>query len=139
MSMQKGTLVELKMSDGASPTETFTAIGGLRTIDLHVQRAIQTANTVNSGAWRHLVEESGVSAVRVQGNGSSLNDAVEQRLRNRALDGKSNCFELYFANGDILRGDFMVAHYASSGNVRDAESFALTLESAGTLSFTPAS
>lgn len=135
---QKGSLVLLKIGNGGSPSESFTTIGGMRTTQLNVNRQPVNDGDVESGAWRSLMSGAGAASVRIRGAGLFADDAAQDTLLTKALNGAGANYRFCFANGDILSGAFIVTAYERSGSMSDAEGFTVTLESAGAPSFTSA-
>ena len=134
MTAQNGALVLIKVGDGGSP-ETFTTIGGLRTSAIRLNNQILNATTLESGAWRQLAG-SGISAMSISGNGMFTDAASEGTVRGYAFAASVNNYQFFFANGDYVTGAFQVTAYERSGDINAEETFALTLESAGSITFT---
>lgn len=137
--MQKGSLVLLKIGNGATPTESFTTVGGLRTTQLKIERALVSDADVESGAWRSAMSGAGLSNMRLRGVGVYSDEASHDALLTKALSGAAANYGFYFANGDVMKGAFVMTAYERGGGVKDAESFSVTLDSAGTPVFTAAS
>ena len=135
MSAGKGSMVLLKIGDGATPAETFTTIGGLRMTKTGVNRQLIAADTVDGDGWRRILSECGSSSVRIQAEGIFHASAAEQLLRAQALAGSLASYKMYFSNGDILEGAFLVTAYERSGKVGEMEAFSVTLESAGNVTY----
>ncbi len=136
MVARKGKDVLLKLGDGATPTENFVTVGGLRTTRLRLNRQLVDATNVASGAWRVGVSSAGITALQVQGEGIFTNSAAEEGVRAVALSGATQNFELLFGNSQKLTGSFIVTAYERAGTLRDAEQFSVTLESAGEVVYT---
>jgi TP901-1 family phage major tail protein len=135
MSAQKGEMVLLKIGDGAQPDEQFATLGGLRTTRMTVNRQVVVANHAGGGGWREALQQAGSAYVRVQGSGIFTDALAESRLRAQAMQGSAMQYRLHFGNGDQLQGAFVVSNYERSGRLGELESFAVTLESAGDVSY----
>jgi TP901-1 family phage major tail protein len=135
MTAMKGSLVLLKAGDGATPTEAFTTLGGLQVTRMVVQNRPVASDTLESGAWRSLAGGAGLKQALIEGHGIFTNAASEDIVRANALAGSVNNYKLAFPNGSIVSGAFIVAAYAREGDVEQAEAYAITLESAGAISY----
>lgn len=135
MTALQGMLVLIKVGDGQS-TETFYTIGGLRTSKLIINNKIVETTNRESGQWRSLLNNSGLSFVTISGSGIFTDLASEEMVRARAFTGNINNYQFIFANGDCLFGPFKIATYERNGNHDAEESYSLTLESAGNLTYT---
>lgn len=138
MAAQKGSLVLLKVGNGATPTELFTSIGGLRTTSFtHNNQSVDATNR-ESGAWRALLDGAGMRSISISGSGVFTDSAAEEAVRGFALSNSVRNYELTFGNGDKLTGPFQITAYQRAGSYSDAETYSLTLASAGQVTFTTA-
>lgn len=133
MTAYAGETVQLRIGDGASPIESFTAIGGLQVNQLQLQRNAVEANDVADDGWRRLAA-GGIRSVRISGQGVFSDSAAEETLRAHAFAGTIANVELEFGNGDVVSGAFMITAYERRGDIAEAENFEVTLESSGTVS-----
>ncbi len=138
MTAQKGSLVLLKVGDGATPTESFTTVGGLRTTSFTHNNQTVDATNKDSGAWRELLDGAGTRSVSISGSGVFTDSAAEETVRGYAMNNAINNYELTFGNGDKLSGAFQITSYQRAGSHNDAESYSVTLASAGQVSFVTA-
>lgn len=134
MTAQQGALVLIKAGNGGSP-ESFTTIGGLRASQMDINHQPMVATNVESGAWRQLLANAGILSFRIGGSGRFTDSAAEETLRAHAFSGSINNYRFVFPNGNNVTGPFAVTSYSRSGEEEGEELFALTLESAGTISF----
>lgn len=138
MTAQQGSLLLLKVGDGATPTENFTTVGGLRaTAFTHNNQSVDTTNK-DSGAWRQLLDGAGTRSLSVSGSGVFTDSAAEETVRGFAMSNQIRNYRLTFGNGDTLTGPFQIVSYQRSGNYNNEETYALTLASAGAVTFTTA-
>lgn len=138
MTAQKGSLVLLKVGDGGTPTETFTTVGGLRTTSFTHNNQTVDATNKDSGAWRELLEGAGVRSISISGSGVFTDSAAEETVRGYAVNNSIQNYELTFGNGDKLSGAFQITSYQRAGTYNDAETYSITLASAGAVTFTTA-
>lgn len=136
MTAQKGESVVLKVGNGATPTEIFIEIGGLRDISLRLNNDAIESNNLTSGKYRRLISQSGISSMAISGKGYFTDSTSEETLRGYAFSGTSNNFEISFGNGDKISGAFVIKNYERSGNWASQEDYSIILQSAGGILFT---
>jgi TP901-1 family phage major tail protein len=135
MTAQKGSLVLLKVGNGGGP-EVFTTVGGLRTTSFtHNNQTIDTTNK-DSGAWRQLLDGAGTRSITISGSGVFTDVASEEMVRGYAMNNQIKNFQMTFGNGDVLAGSFQITSYQRAGNYNNEETYAITLASAGTVTYT---
>lgn len=126
-----GNLVLLKIKQGKS----YEVMGGMRTTRFLLNNQIIDATHKESGKWRELLDEVGVSSVSITGSGIFTNKSSEQIVRDIAFKNKKAEFLLTFGNGDQMEGKFIVSTYERSGNVSEEETYNISLESAGEVNY----
>ena len=138
MTAQQGSLVLLKVGDGATPTENFTTVGGLRTTSFtHNNQTVDTTNK-ESGAWRELLDGAGTRSITIAGSGVFTDAASEETVRGFAMNNQIKNYQMTFGNGDVMEGAFQITSYQRAGNYNNEETYSLSLASAGAITFTPA-
>lgn len=135
MTAQKGSLVLIKVGDGAG-SETFTTIGGLRTSRFSINNQSVDATNKDSGAWRRLLDGAGIRSVSLSGTGIFTDSTAEETVRSYAFSNTIKNYKFFFANGDSITGAFQITSYERSGNYDGEETYALSLASAGAITFT---
>jgi TP901-1 family phage major tail protein len=135
MVAQNGSLVLLKIGRGLSP-EQYITIGGMRTTKFLLNNQIIDSSHKESGKWRQLLFDAGISSVTIAGSGIFTDAQSEIILRQHAFANKPANFLLCFGNGDILTGIFIISSYERIGNYAEEEGYNLTLESAGEILYT---
>lgn len=136
MSGQKGRDVLIKISDGEDP-ESFVTIAGIRakTISLNA-RTVDGTSGESPDAWRELVAGAGVKAASVSGAGV-FKDAESDALIQQAFFAQAvSAFQLVIPDFGVLEGPFLIEALDYSGDHDGEAAFAITLASAGALSFT---
>ncbi len=134
MAIQKGNLLLLRIGDGQA-SETFTTIGGIRATNMRLNNNIVDASNVASGAWRKLLDNSGISSLSVEGKGFFADSTAEETMRGYAFSNIIKNYELLFANGDKISGAFQIASYERDGDYDNVEGYSMTLESSGDITF----
>ncbi|MBN9788648.1 phage tail protein [Pseudonocardia sp. TMWB2A] len=130
MAIEKGSAFLLKVGNGGSPP-TYQTVAGLRTTQLSVNGDPVNVTSKDSGGWRELLSGAGVRSVSASGAGIFTGSAAEVRIKNNALAGTIDDYELAFESGEKLRGRFLVTRLDYAGDYNGERSYAMSLESSG--------
>ena len=130
MAAEKGSAFLLKVGDGAA-TPVYSTVAGLRTTQLPINGEAVVITNKGSGGWRELLSGAGVRSVSVAGAGVFTGSAAETRLKNNALAGLIDDYELSFESGERLRGKFLLTRLDYAGDFNGERSYTLALESSG--------
>jgi len=130
MPVEKGSAFLLKVGDGATPI-VYATVAGMRTTQLSINGEPVNVTHKDSGGWRELLSEAGVRSVSVSGAGVFTGSAAETRLRNNALGGSLDDYELAFESGAKMRARFLVARLDYAGDYNGERNYTLALESSG--------
>jgi predicted secreted protein len=120
MPAEKGSAFLLKVGDGAA-TPVYSTVAGLRTTQMSVNGDAVVITNKGSGGWRDLLSGAGVFT----------GSAAETRIKNNALSGVVDDYELSFESGERLKGKFLVARLDYAGDFNGERSYTLALESSG--------
>jgi len=136
MAAQAGKDILLKISDGAA-TPTFVTVAGLRarTISLNA-RTIDATDSDSAGRWRELLAGAGVRACAVSGSGVFRDAASDAQVRQSFFDQSARVWRLVIPDFGQLEGPFIVAALEYAGDHDGEAAFALSLASAGAVTFT---
>jgi TP901-1 family phage major tail protein len=136
MSAQKGKDLLIRIGDGASP-ESFTTVAGLRATTLAFNaQTIDVTNADSAGQWRELLAGGGVKSATISGAGVFKDAASDAALRNAFFAQACPNFELVIPDFGIVGGPFKLASLQYEGPYDGEVKLALSLVSAGALSFT---
>jgi TP901-1 family phage major tail protein len=130
MAAEKGSAFLLKVGDGGT-TPVYTTIAGLRTTQLSINGESVVITNKGSGGWRELLSGAGVRSVSASGAGVFTGSTSEARIKQSALSGVLDDYELSFESGERLRGKFLVARLDYAGDFNGERSYTLSLESSG--------
>ncbi len=130
MAVESGAAFLLRMSDGGSP-EQFRTVAGLRTTQMTIATEQVVVTNKGSGGWRDLLPVGGVRSVSISGAGVFTGSAAEMALKERALTGALDRFEVSFEGGERLRGTFQLSRLDYSGDFNGERTYTLALESSG--------
>lgn len=136
MAGQKGRDVLLKIGDGGAP-EAFTTIAGVRakTISLNA-RSVDGTSGESPDAWRELIAGAGVKSATVSGAGVFKDAASDATLRSVFFAQSARNWRLVLPDFGTLEGPFLIEALDYSGDHDGEAAFALTLASAGAITFT---
>ena len=133
MAGQRGRDILLKISDGAGG---FTTLAGVRASRIQLSAGSVDGTSADSAeAWRELVAGAGVKSARVTGRGVFKDAASDARMRAVFFAGEAPDWQLILPDFGILAGAFQITELSWSGAHDGEAEFAVTLESAGHLSF----
>jgi TP901-1 family phage major tail protein len=130
MAAEKGSAFLLKIGNGA-PTPVFSTVAGLRTTQLSINGEAVVITNKSSGGWRELLPGAGVRSVSVTAAGVFTGSAAETRLKNNALAGTIDDYQLVFESGEQLQGKFLLTRLDYSGDFNGERAYTLALESSG--------
>lgn len=138
MAGQKGRDVLIKIGDGDTP-EAFTTIAGIRakTISLNA-RTVDGTSGESAGAWRELIAGAGVKSASVSGAGVFKDAASDALIQEAFFTQSARTFQLVIPDFGLLEGPFLVEALDYSGDHDGEAAFAVTLASAGAISFSAA-
>jgi TP901-1 family phage major tail protein len=130
MAIENGSAFLLKIGDGAVPL-AYQTVAGLRTTQLSVNGEAVNVTTKDSGGWRELLSGAGVRSVSVSAAGIFTGSNAEVRLRDHALGGTIDDYQLSFESGERMQGRFLVTRLDYAGDYNGERQYTLSLESSG--------
>ncbi|HRO04743.1 MAG TPA: phage major tail protein, TP901-1 family [Terricaulis sp.] len=133
MTGQKGRDVLIKIADG----ESFTTLAGIRakTISLNA-RSVDGTSGESPEAWRELIAGAGVKSASVSGAGVFKDAASDVALQTAFFAQAVRNYQLVIPGFGVIEGPFLIESLDYSGDHDGEAAFAVTLASAGALSFT---
>ena len=136
MAAQKGKDILLKIGDGEDP-EVFTTVAGLRarTISLNA-RTVDATDSDSAGRWRELLAGAGVRQASVSGAGVFRDAASDAAMRAAFFAQSADNWRLIVPDFGTLEGPFLVAALEYAGEHEGEATYAITLASAGEVTFT---
>jgi TP901-1 family phage major tail protein len=133
MAVEKGSAFLLKIGNGQTPL-VYATVAGLRTTQISLNGEAVNITSKDSGGWRDLLPGAGVRSVSVSGAGIFTGSAAELRLRDHALAGAIDDYELSFESGERLLGRFLITRLDYAGDYNGERSYTVSLESSGPVS-----
>lgn len=136
MAGQKGRDVLIKIGDGGEP-ETFATVAGIRakTISLNA-RTVDGTSGESPQAWRELIAGAGVKSASVSGAGVFKDAASDAAIQQAFFAQSVQSFQLVIPDFGAIEGPFLIESLDYTGDHDGEAAFAITLASAGALSFT---
>lgn len=136
MAAQAGKDILLKIGDGGSP-QAFVSVAGLRarTISLNA-RTIDATDSDSAGRWRELLAGAGARSAAVSGSGVFRDAPSDAMVRQSFFDQSALTWRLVIPDFGQLEGPFLVAALEYAGDHDGEAAFALSLASAGPVTFT---
>ena len=133
MSAQRGKDILLKI-EGAPGV--FTTVAGLRarTISLNA-RTVDATDGDSAGRWRELLAGAGVKSAAVAGQGIFRDAASDALIREAFFSQSASVWRLIVPDFGVLEGPFLVAALEYAGEHEGEATFAISLASAGEISF----
>jgi TP901-1 family phage major tail protein len=133
MAAQRGKDMLLKI-EGAPGV--FTTVAGLRarTIALNA-RTVEATDGDSAGRWRELLAGAGVKAAAVSGQGIFRDAASDSLIREAFFSQEARTWRLIVPDFGTLQGPFLIAALEYAGEHEGEASFAMSLASAGEVTF----
>ena len=133
MAAQRGKDILLKIENAPG---VFTTVAGLRarTISLNA-RAIDATDGDSTGRWRELRGGAGVKSAAVAGQGIFRDAASDALIREAFFDQAARTWRLIVPDFGTLEGAFLVSALEYAGEHEGEATFAISLASAGEVTF----
>ncbi|WP_422363183.1 phage major tail protein, TP901-1 family [Pyruvatibacter mobilis] len=134
MAAQKGKSLLLKIGDGAT-SETFATVAGMRTTSLTInEETVDITNKSTSGQFRELLR-AGVKSVSASGSGVFTDSSAEGDVRSDVFGSTLTNYQVVVPDFGTFEGAFLVATLSYAGEHNGEVTYDMTIESAGTITF----
>ena len=130
MAAQKGSSFLLKENSSATPV----VVGGLRSTSMTING--EMVDITDKG--RALLEGGGVRSMSISASGVFTDSAGENTVRGYAMDGQIKAYQLAFGDGSTLDASFAITSFEKAGEYNGEETYSLSLESSGQITWTNA-
>lgn len=121
--------------NGADP-EVFAVVGGFTSNNFSINSETVDVTTKSSNGWRTLLNQGGISSISISGSGVVENDQAQKNLTSRVLTRQIHNYQIQVPGVGDFTGPFAVASFSANGDHSGAETFDVSLESAGEITFT---
>ena len=133
MAAQRGKDILLKI-EGAPGV--FTTVAGLRARTLSLNaRSVDATDGDSAGRWRELLDGAGVKSAAVAGQGIFRDAASDAAIREAFFEQSARTWRLIVPDFGVLEGPFLVAALEYAGEHEGEATFAISLASAGEVTF----
>jgi TP901-1 family phage major tail protein len=117
---------------GGSPV-----IAAMRTTKFTIAgEKIDVTDKDSVGQYRELLAAAGIVSVSISATGLLHGNTQSTTLANRTIARSLDTYRLEFDNGDNLVGSFQLVNFEVAGDYNNEQTYAITLESGGSLTFT---
>jgi len=143
MAAQKGSAFLLKDNS----TGTGVTLGGMRSTSMSINGETVDITTKDSATFdaasgndigRVLGGNMGIRSMSLSASGVFTDSASENTTRTTAFSGDIVNYDLVFADTSTAKGAFIITSYERAGEYNGEETYSLTLESSGTITYTNA-
>ena len=142
MAAQKGSSFLLKENSSATPV----VVGGLRSTSMTINGEMVDITdkespvfiTAGTDKGRALLEGGGVRSMSISASGVFTDSAGENTVRGYAMDGQIKAYQLAFGDGSTLDASFAITSFEKAGEYNGEETYSLSLESSGQITWTNA-
>ena len=143
MAAQKGSAFLLKDNSTGTPV----TLGGMRstsmsingeTVDVTNKDSSTFTGTAGDDIGRLLLANAGIRSMSISASGVFIDSASENTTRATAFSGDAVNYDLIFADTSSAKGSFIVTSYERAGEYNGEETYSLSLESSGTITYTDA-
>jgi TP901-1 family phage major tail protein len=133
MSKQRGDLFLLKVDTTGGGA--FATVAGLRSTGLNARlKPVETTNK-DSGGQRELLDGAGIQAFTLTGAGVFDSGSAHETVRSLFLARTRRDWRITRGDGSSLTAPCLVTALDFAGDYDGEETFSITLESAGSVSF----
>ena len=136
MSKYKGRELRIKVRTSTGP-DVFTVIGGIRTESMTINSETVDVTDKDGNGWRELLEGAGITSMSLKGSGVVSDDTVfTDHIMAAVMANTHVVLKIESGLGDVWQGTFAVPSAERAGEYNKEETFSITLESAGTITYT---
>lgn len=136
MAKFKGRELRIKVRVSTGP-DVFTVIGGIRTESMTINNETVDVTDKDGNGWRELLEGAGITSMSLKGSGVVSNDTVfTDHIMAAVMANTHVVLKIESGLGDVWQGTFAVPSAERAGEYNKEETFSITLESAGTITYT---
>lgn len=133
MPAQKGRDFLLRIGSGVGAV----TLAALTTTSFSINaETVETTNKDSAARARELLAGAGVWSVSVSASGLLQGGAQFKTLFDAAKGGTLDTYTIVFDNGDLLVGSFAVTTLEAAGEFNGAQTYNVSLESSGDITFT---
>jgi TP901-1 family phage major tail protein len=136
MTQYKGRDFLVKAGNGGTPTETFTAVAGMRSTSMTLNAEQVDVTTKDGTPWRKLLANAGIKSMSISLSGVFDNAASLTAMIGKFMGGTLDNYELVSGYGDKFAGKFLITSIERAGEHNGEETYTMSLESGGEITYT---
>lgn len=134
MAAQEGRAVIIGVYNGA----TYDTLGNSRTTDLAINdESIDITTKGSTGNWKELLAGAGTRSASISVEGVHTGGTAEVNLQAASNSQAFILLEFNTGSGEKYAGDFQITNYSRAGGQSGEETFSVTFESNGPITYTP--
>lgn len=137
MAAQKGREFLLKIGDGGGP-ETFTTLGGFQSNSFVINNELVDITNKDSLGKRELLPGAGIQSMTASGSGVFKDDAAFNTAHTQAQNQTLVNWQIVVPDFGTYEGSFYVESLEYGGEHNGEQTYNITLQSSGAVTFTPA-
>lgn len=132
-----GTEFLVKRGNGDGPPETFTTVGGMQSTAMTLNKEQVDVTNKDDAPWRQLLAGCGIKTMSITLSGVVVDDTALKALQADFFSATAHSnFQLVSGLTDEFEGAFEIASFERTGEYNGAETYSMTLESAGDITYT---
>ena len=136
MSKYKGRELRIKVRTSTGP-DVFAVVGGIRTESMTINSETVDVTDKDGNGWRELLEGAGITSMSLKGSGVVSDDTVfTDHIMAAVMANTHVVLKIESGLGDVWQGTFAVPSAERAGEYNKEETFSITLESAGAITYT---
>ena len=136
MAKFKGRELRIKVRTSTGP-DVFAVVGGIRTESMTINSETVDVTDKDGNGWRELLEGAGITSMSLKGSGVVSDDTVfTDHIMAAVMANTHVVLKIESGLGDVWQGTFAVPSAERAGEYNKEETFSITLESAGTITYT---
>lgn len=128
----KGSALLLKKGTSASGT----ALGGFRTVSFSINsETVDVTTSDNTNRWRELLAAAGVKSMSVTAAGVLEDTATHDQMIDDLIAQTIDAYGITVGSLGTFNGDFQLTQMEGAGEYNGEQTFQITLESAGDITY----
>lgn len=132
-----GSALPLTTDGSGTLVEGFRMLGGLRATSFSINAEAIDVTHQGSAQWKTLLEGAGIKSVSISGSGVFEQDSSLARVRADILAQSLRNFRVIeHSSGDYFAGSFKMTSLERAGDYNNEQSWSLSLESSGEITYT---
>ena len=134
MAAQRGKALLLKIDVSG----TMTTVGGMRSTSMTLNDEAVDISNKDSGSFRELLPAGGIQSMSISASGVFTDSTAETTLRAAYGTSTFKSYNIIVPDLGTYAGTFMIASLEYAGEYNGEATYSVTLESAGSITFTAA-